>query len=164
MIELLRDILNAFFPKKMTPIPKKPASIPPPAPPSPFVWDTPSDAQKSAQMICAEMGLSQDLTNILVACIHQESDFNPKAVGKPNKNGTTDWGICQFNDGKNAKGVPYWIGKGAAFPSTDFVLANPESSVRLMCKLFSEGQMSQWSSYNSGAYKKYLPVQKVATT
>jgi hypothetical protein len=94
--------------------------------------------------------------DILTACIQQESGFNPKAIGKPNTNGTRDWGLCQYNDGKNAQGVPYWIGKGAAFASTDEVLNDPEKNVRVMIGMMKAGKINLWSSYSTGAFHPWL--------
>ena len=36
--------------------------------------------------------------NLLIAIARVESDFNPKAVSPPNKNGTRDYGIMQVNE------------------------------------------------------------------
>ena len=121
-----------------------------------YLWDNPVNAKHSVRVLCDEMGLSVNDKNILDACIHQESDYNPKAIGKTNSNGTIDYGICQFNNGKNAYGVPYWIGQGAYFSSTDEVLNNPEKCVREMIAQYKLGHISWWSSYSTGAYKKYL--------
>lgn len=120
------------------------------------LWDTPEKARHSVRVICDEEGLSVKDKNILTACVQVESGFDPQAIGKHNSNGTRDWGISQFNDGKNAQGVPYWIGEGAAFSSTDEVLNNPEKCIRLMCKMWLARKQYLWSSFQSGAYKKYL--------
>ncbi len=88
------------------------------------------------------------MKNRLCDTVEGESNFNPKAVGRINANGTTDWGISQFNDGTNKQGVPYWIGPGARFPSTEYVLENPADCIREMCHQFKAGNAKLWSAYN----------------
>ena len=126
-----------------------------PAPPK-YLWSTPAEARRSARVIMDEHGLSWSQKDLLCACIQQESKFNPKAVSPLNKNGTRDWGLAQFNDGKNAQGVPYWIGSGAAFKDTDEVLNNPEKNVRIMIEQYKRGNLNYWASYSTGAYKQWL--------
>jgi hypothetical protein len=121
-----------------------------------YIWSTPKDARHSVRVICDEEGLSVSDKNIICACIQQESGFKIDAVGPYNKNGTRDFGICQFNDGVNAHGQAYWIGYGATFGSIDEVLENPEKCVRVMIKQFKAGHLNWWASYSSGAYKKWL--------
>lgn len=136
--------------------------VPPPAPTTPpaskYLWVLPADVKHSVRVICDEEGLSVADKNILDACVHQESQYDTKVISKPNKNGTRDYGLCQFNDGKNAAGKAYWIGAGAAFATTDEVLSNPEKCVRIMAREFKRGEAGkrEWVSYASGAYKKYL--------
>ena len=123
----------------------------------PWVDATGSENNRhNVRVLCDLAGLDLKGKNIITACIEQESDFWPGAVGKPNPNGTRDWGICQFNDGK-LHGVPLWIGPGAAFPSTDFVLQNPRECVELMINLYKEGKIGLWSSFCTGAYLKFMP-------
>lgn len=93
--------------------------------------------------------------DLLCMCIKQESGWNPKAIGKPNKNGTQDFGLCQYNNGHNAKGVPLWIGKGAVFKDTNEVLNDPEKNVRIMVKTYLAGHLNWWASYSTGAYRKW---------
>lgn len=133
-----------------------PLSLPTPPVLSKYLWDTKEQARHSSRVIMDEYFLSWKEKNLLCACIQQESGFNPLAIGKPNKNGTRDWGLAQFNDGKNEKGIPYWIGKGAAFESTEEVLKNPEKNVRIMIEQYKAGNLKYWVSFSSGAYKKYL--------
>lgn len=147
---------------KKPPAPVPAAPVPPPAPISqmdnegrfgyPYNWDTPEQARHSVRLICDEEGLPLDLKNDLDACVHVESDYSPKAMHQNMVNGTvssTDYGIVQVND-------YFHIGPGKDFPSVDYVLANPEACVRWMAKLFKAGKANLWSSYQSGAYKKYL--------
>ena len=136
--------------------------IPPPAetievkPKSKYDWSTPTATRHSARMIMDTFGLSWNEKDLLCAVIEAESHFDPKAIGKPNANKTKDWGLCQFNDGKNLQGIPYWIGKGAAFASTDEVLNDPEKNIRIIIQQYKAGNLKYWSAYTNGSYKKYL--------
>ncbi len=122
-----------------------------------YDWSTPEKARHSVRVICDEHGLSLKLKNIVTACIMQESQFNPKAISPKNKNGTRDWGIVQINDGGNHLGVPYWIGPTRLFENTQEVLDNPEKGVRFMAKETKKyGYPKWWSSYSTGAYKKWM--------
>lgn len=114
-----------------------------------YLWDTPTAAKHSVRVICDESGLSVADKNDLCATVGAESGWNPKAVGKPNSNGTRDWGICQINDG-------LWIGTGKEFISTDYVCDHPEVCIRWMCKQWKAGHRNWWMGYKSGAYKAHL--------
>lgn len=136
-----------------------------PTPPqSKYKWDTPANARHSSRVIMDEMGLTGlvdkptklKAKDLLCACIQQESGFNPRAIGAKNSNGTTDYGLCQYNDGKNAQGQAYWIGKGADFKDIDEVLGDPEKNVRVMVREYKKGNLKYWSSYSTGAYRKWL--------
>lgn len=129
-------------------------------------WTPQSNAYHNVRVLCDLAGLSLEKTieidgafyspkDIICACIYQESQFIPSAVGKPNSNGTVDYGICQFNNGE-LNGIPLWIGPNAQFPSTDFVLANPEACVNEMIAQYKLGHIGWWSSYSTGAFKQWL--------
>lgn len=120
-------------------------------------WTTFTGNRHNVRVLCDLAGLTLYDKNVITACVQQESQFNPDAVGKVNINGTRDWGLCQFNDGKNAKGQAYWIGKGAVFPDTDYVLEHPEECVKEMIRQYKAGNIKLWSSYKTGAYLKYMP-------
>lgn len=120
-------------------------------------WDTPQNCRHSIRVMCDNTGLSVHDKEIITACIRQESNFNPKAVGVPNSNGTIDYGICQFNNGVNHNGTPFWIGPGADFPDTKYVLDNPDKCVSVMIREYKSGHIGWWSSFSTGAYKQWLP-------
>lgn len=124
--------------------------------PTVYAWDTQPHARHSTRLICDEMGLSVEKKNRLCACIFQESSFKPNAIGKPNRNGTVDYGLCQYNNG-TIRGVPLWIGPGAAFKDANEVLTSPEKNVRIMIKTVEAGHWNWWSSFSTGAYKQWLP-------
>lgn len=118
-------------------------------------FSNPKAAYHSTRVICDEMGATIDQKNRICGIVYQESEFKKGAIGKPNKNGTIDYGIAQFNNG-SIRGVPLWIGKGAAFASKDEVLNDPEKCIRLMIKTCLAGHWDWWSSYSSGAYEQWL--------
>lgn len=132
-----------------------------------LLWDTQKDAYHSVRVLCDDAGLSYAKTipvngilyapkDIICACIYQESRFKIQTKGPINSNGTHDWGIAQYNDGKNSKGVPLWIGPGSYFIDTAEVLANPEKCVKLMIDMYKQGHLNWWSSFSTNAYKQWL--------
>jgi hypothetical protein len=121
-----------------------------------MLWDTPEHARYNVRKICDEEGLSASEKNLICACIFQESNYHVKAISKPNNDGTIDYGLCQYNNGKNKQGKAYWIGEGAAFRDIDEVLNDPEKGVRLMIKMYKLGKLNYWSSYSTGAYKRWM--------
>ncbi len=136
------------------PIKDETAEIAPETPQiSPYEWSDREKARHSCRVVMDEFNLSKIQKDILCAIIEAESGFDPKATHKNfNKNGilaSTDWGICQINDF-------YWIGKGKYFASIGEVLNFPEKSVRFMCERFRAGQLSLWTAYKNGNYKRYL--------
>ncbi len=147
---ILQTLVNSLKPS-MKPVEPKPIVpidevIPDPAPKvEKYDWSTKEAARHSVRLICDEENLSWDMKNRLDKTVEGESNFNPKAVGKINPNGSTDWGIAQWND-------RLWIGNGKLFPSTDYVLTNPEHCIREMCRQFKLGHANYWV-----AYKKLFP-------
>lgn len=100
--------------------------------------------ERMVREVAAGEGLTTDKINLMVAVIWAESGMNPDAKNK-NKDGSTDWGLCQFND--------YW----SAGQITPFeALNNPEMAARLMAKEIKAGRLWRWIGYTSGAYKKFL--------
>ncbi len=114
-----------------------------------YLWDTPLDARHSVRLICDEEGLTVEQKNTLCATVGGESGWKPGAIGKPNTDGTRDYGICQIN-------TRYWIGPGKLFPTTDYVLTHPEQCIRWMCKQWKMGYRNWWIAYKNNSYKAYL--------
>lgn len=123
---------------------------------SKFLWDTPSHIRRNVRLMCDAAGLSVWMKNVLCACIKQESNYNPKAIGSVNKNLTRDFGLVQINNH-----IGYWIGDGLYFKDTNEVLNNPEKCVRFMISQFKSGHASYWSSFSSKAYLKWLPIESL---
>lgn len=127
--------------------------IPPVSPKPPVVepkydWSTPTTSKKSVRIICDEEGLTLKEKNELCATVGAESGWKKDAIGKPNFDGTRDYGIVQVNE-------KYWIGEGKLFPSKEYVLQNPEACVRWMCKEWRKNK-NWWYAYKNGSYKKFL--------
>lgn len=114
-----------------------------------LLWNNKENSRHSVRVICDEEGLAVQDKNDLCATIGAESEWNPKAVGKKNFDGTRDYGIVQVN-------TRYWIGEGKLFPSTDYVLNHPAECVRWMCKEWKKGNKNWWYGWSNGSYKKYL--------
>lgn len=119
-----------------------------PKPPG-LLWDTPQNARHSVRVICDEEGLTWEQKNTLCATVGAESGWRPGAIGKPNVDGTRDYGIAQINS-------YWWIGEGKQFPSTEYVLENPAACIRWMCKQWKLGHRNWWVAYKNGSYKRYL--------
>lgn len=100
--------------------------------------------EKEAREICRTVGLTQELTDMVVATIWCESGMNPDAENK-NKDGTTDWGICQFND--------YWYGK---IMPANVAKYNPRTAIELMAREAKAGKLGNWICFRSGKYKNFL--------
>lgn len=138
----------------------------PPAPPQSnpdalLPWDNVpgSEANRhNVRAICDLEGLTYTQKEVLAACVKVESDFETQIVHPNfafNSEGmkylaSTDYGICQIND--------FWhIGPTKEFPSSEFVLANPEACVQFMARYYkAHGHLNAWVSYTSKAYLKYL--------
>jgi hypothetical protein len=133
----------------VAPEPSQPQPAPIAEPVDKYDWDTPVLARHSVRVICDEEGLSTKDKNDLCATIGAESGWKPRAIGAVNFDGTKDYGIVQINP-------KYWIGPGKRFPSTEYVLANPEECVRWMCREWKKGNKNWWYGYKNGSYKKYL--------
>lgn len=153
-ISLIKKLLTSLLRllglvQKDVPI-QPPIEVPPPVVNVPkYDWSTLSLAKHSVRLICDEEGLSVADKNDLCATVGAESGWKPTALGRPNANGTRDWGICQINDG-------LWIGAGKTFPTTAYVLANPEKCIRWMCTQWKAGHRNWWMGFTSGNYKSYL--------
>ncbi len=147
---ILKDIADLFRP---APKPQPPMPEPTPTPaPEQLLWDTPQHAFHAVRVLCDDLGLSVDEKNLICACVYQESGFKNTAKFENKSDGvvwSTDWGICQIND-------HFHIGPGKDFKSVDYVLANPDAAVKWMIRMYKGGQLRQWVSYSSGAYKRWL--------
>lgn len=121
-------------------------------PPPKYLWNTKENTRRSVRTICDEEGLTVEQKNTLTATIQCESGFNTKAVNQNKKDGkvmSTDFGICQINS-------YYHIGVGKSFPTSDFVINNPEACVRWMCKMWKAGKADLWVCHSKKMYLKYL--------
>ncbi len=112
--------------------------------------------------IAKEEGLTQCWEDILVATIDCESGFRPRAKNK-NKDGSCDWGLCQWNDGPQgvASKDKWWIGEGKLFSSVEEVLSNPEKNIRMMIKVHRSypNGLNNWICYKNKKYISHLTIQ-----
>jgi len=118
-----------------------------------YPWDTPKHNWHNVRVLCDKANLTYQEKNIISACIYQESRFNNNVVhrnmDKKMNTISIDYGIVQVND--------YWhIGIGKAFPSIQYVKDNPDKCVQWMINMYKVGKLKMWTSYSSGAYKKWL--------
>lgn len=114
-----------------------------------YDWSTQEKARHSVRVICDEEGLSVKDKNDLCGTVGGESGWNPRAIGKPNKNGSRDYGIVQLND-------HFWIGEGKLYPNIEAVYNDPEGCIRWMCKQWKAGNKNWWYAYKNGSYRNYL--------
>jgi len=118
-----------------------------------LLWDTPQHAYHATRVTCDNLGLSVAEKNLICACIFQESRFDNNAKcfnrDKGGKIWSTDWGICQINDW-------FHVGPHKEFPSTNYIVNNPDKAVEWMIDMYKKGQLKQWVSYSSGAYRTWL--------
>jgi hypothetical protein len=147
-----------------------PRPDPLPTPPSFMQYDfsTPEKARHSVRVLCDELGLPLWRKDRLCQVIRGESGFdnsiivyNCRVGGKiiPIRSTkyneaihgpiiTKDIGIAQINN--------YWnIGPNRKFPSEKYVLENPEKVIRWMIAMESQGKLSLWVAFSSGAYANY---------
>ena len=94
--------------------------------------------------IAKEEGVDGEL---LLATIKCESGLNPRCINK-NPNGSTDFGLCQFND------VWYWQKEKVISP--DDALNKPEKAVRIMAKMFKKGRAKDWVCFSTKRYISFL--------
>ena len=94
-----------------------------------------------ARKIARRHNIDED---VFVAVLYCESGMNPKAVNR-NKNGTTDYGICQFND--------YWY-RDAISP--EVALNQPEIALNVMASAWQKGHADDWICYRTKRYTPWL--------
>lgn len=97
--------------------------------------------EQVAREIAKKHGIDEE---IFVAVLYCESNMNPNAVNR-NPNGTTDYGICQFND--------YWY-RDIITPDT--ALNQPEVALNVMAEQWKAGRTSDWICYRKGRYISFL--------
>lgn len=136
VLEKLKDLLMKLLEaiKEKPQIPKvEPKPEPKPEPPKP------ESMQEMVLRVAGEEKLTAEMKEKLYQTIKCESNFDPKAV-HVNRNGTSDYGICQYNS--------YWyIGRDKPIPSVEVALNDPEFCVRVMCKMWKRGRQRDWICY-----------------
>lgn len=114
-------------------------------------WTNQENCRHNVRAICDLQGLSEKMKNDLSSTVHCESNYNPACV-HPNivkgQVSSTDYGIAQIND--------YWhIGEGKYFPSSQFVLDNPQACIEWMCKEFLADNANAWVCHLKGMSLQY---------
>lgn len=100
--------------------------------------------------LAVSQGFSPQAAVTMTAIALAESSGNPGAVSKPNTNGTIDRGLFQINS------VHQQYDQG-------MLVNDPGYNTRAAFQLSGGGKSFQpWSTYNSGAYKKYLSQAQAA--
>ncbi len=156
LVDLYTNLITLNLKRLNTPTPPVASCPTPPLNPDVLTtWDTPANCEHNVRVLCDFNFLTPQDKDIIQACVHQESNFNNKAINH-NRNWlgkiiSTDWGICQINDF-------YHIGPGKDFPNVQYVLDNPDKAVIYMINMFKIGHLDLWVSYSSGAYRKYLKL------
>lgn len=152
------------------PVVPAPTPVPTPEPAEPelvhpllkYDWSTIESSRHTVRVICDEEGLPVKQKNDLCGTVGAESGWQsyylkgPK-LGQPVirenfKNGkvwSTDFGVAQIND-------YYHIGAGKDFPSSQYVLDNPEACIRWMCKQWKAGHQDWWVAHKNKSYLNYL--------
>lgn len=102
--------------------------------------------EEMIRKIAKEEGVDEE---VLLAVIKCESGLDTRAINK-NPNGTTDYGLCQFND--------YWYWEKEKIINPITALNNPEMAVRIMAKMFKAGRAKDWICYKNAIYLKYLKI------
>jgi len=115
----------------------------------PLKWDNVANVRHSCRVIMDRQNLSVKEKDLLCAVIMAESGMNPRAVGKPNYDGSRDWGLVQIND-------KIWIGFDKPFKTTQEVLDNPEKCVEFMIKWYVLGHLDWWIAYKNKSYLRYV--------
>lgn len=126
-------------------------------------WDTVEKSRHNVRAICDQEGLTLTQKNELCATVGAESGWQSYYLSGPQKgkpvikenrspNGkvwSTDYGIAQIN-------THYHIGPGKSFPSSKYVLDNPEACIRWMCKQWKAGNAKWWVAYLNGSFRRFL--------
>lgn len=89
---------------------------------------------KLAGEVCAREGLSEALTEDLLATVWGESGWNQWCVNKK----TLDFGLCQFS-------IKYYIKSSHMTPQD--ALEQPERCLTIMARAFKAGRQTDWVAY-----------------
>jgi hypothetical protein len=97
-------------------------------------------------------GVPPHVAPTLTAVSGAESGFGRSTISPPNKDGSRDHGVFQVND--------------KAWPQFKNVAAQPlQTQAAIAAHIYNTQGLKAWSTYNNGAYKKYLdPNAPVASS
>jgi hypothetical protein len=96
-------------------------------------------------------GVPPSVAPTLTAVSGAESGFGRSTLSPPNKDGSRDHGVFQVND--------------KAWPQFKNVAAQPLSTqAAIAAHIYNTQGLKAWSTYNNGAYKKYLGANAAPTS
>lgn len=88
---------------------------------------------------------SDDLTVDMTAIAFAESSGNPGSIQQGQPYSTTGWGLWQITPGNSEPSV-----------GTDHDLLEPGKNAQAAYLKYKAGGLHQWTTYTSGAYRKFL--------
>lgn len=139
---------NPYAPSNLAAPPARPVTPTPPAPATSTTY-APSFNIKSALV---NAGMTPGDATTLTAVSGAESNFGKNPVSPPNKNGSRDYGVFQIND----KAWPQFGGPKVATLPLD-------QQAAFAAHIWNTQGPKAWSTYTSGAYKKFLNGADAAT-
>lgn len=90
-------------------------------------------------------GFPDSVIPIMVGIAFAESRWDPTAVNRRNADGSSDYGLWQINSShKGEFDMANW--------------ADPVANATMAYKVYKMQGLKAWSTYNSGAYKAYVPT------
>jgi hypothetical protein len=139
---------NPYAPSNLAAPPARPVTPTPPAPATSTTY-APSFNIKSALV---NAGMTPGDATTLTAVSGAESNFGKSPVSPPNKNGSRDYGVFQVNE----KAWPQFGGSKVATLPLD-------QQAAIAAHIWNTQGPKAWSTYTSGAYKKFLNGADAAT-
>ena len=95
-----------------------------------------------------QAGGPKALAGLMAAIALAESSGDPLSTNPTDNNGTqTSWGLWQISTGTHAEPAPNW--------------SDPLENAKLAVAKWHEQGLKAWGTYDSGAYKQYLPSNAI---
>jgi cell wall-associated NlpC family hydrolase len=112
-----------------------------------FIFDS-----RNIARVAANAGFAGEDLVIAVAVARAESNGNPSAINTSNSNGSTDYGLWQINS----------VHGGSGFDPARS--RDPEYNAMWAYRIYEAAgrQWRPWTTYNTGAYREFLPVARAA--
>ncbi len=101
------------------------------------------------EAVAGEGGFPKSMEPLMAAIALAESSGNPQSTNPTDNNGTqTSWGLWQISTGTHAEPAPNWY--------------DPVENAKLAYGKWKSQGLRAWGTYDTGAYKRYLPSGYVA--